>query len=62
MGSSKKALPFAIHSLLNPLDLLVCKMAETTLKLQILFDGNDTGLFLKDIGSSIFDFIKGKDP
>ena len=61
-GSSKKALPFAIHHLLNLLDLLVREMAKTTLKLQILFDRNDTRFLLKGIGPSIFDFIEGKNP
>jgi hypothetical protein len=60
-GFSEKVLPFVIRHLLNLLDLLVCKMAKTALKLQIFFHRNGMRFFLNGIGSSILDFIKGKD-
>ncbi len=60
-GFSKKAFPGIVHPPLDLLDILFPKVAEATLKSQIVLDGNDLRFFLNCIGSPVLDLIKGED-
>jgi hypothetical protein len=52
--------PTIIYPPLRLLDIPLCEMAETALEFQILLDGNDPRFFLKGIGPSTLDFVKGE--